>query len=117
MQNLVSAKGICIEYNPSSNDLIGTFKQYKKHPINKFYNKEPTIDKDELNNYPQLSVSINTDDQGIFNTSLENEYSLMALALEKTMDKDRNLKYNRIKICDWINAVRKMGLIQSFKQL
>jgi hypothetical protein len=37
----------------------------------------------EIDNCPQLSVSINTDDLGIFDTSLENEFALMAAALEK----------------------------------
>lgn len=116
MQDLVAAKGICIECNPSSNYLIGTFKQYRKHPISKFYNKELTIDEEELNNCPQLSVSINTDDQGVFHTSLENEYALMALALEKVKDENGDFKYDRMRIYDWIDAVREMGLIQSFKR-
>ena len=115
MQELVAAKGISIECNPSSNYLIGTFHEYKKHPIRRFYNKELTSDEKELNDCAQLSVSINTDDQGVFYTSLENEYALMTLALEKARDEDGNHKYNRMKIYDWINAIRKMGLIQSFK--
>lgn len=117
MQELVAAKGICIECNPSSNYLIGTFHEYKKHPIRKFYNKELASDEKELNDCAQLSVSINTDDQGVFYTSLENEYALMTLALEKARDEDGNPKYNRMRIYDWINAIREMGLIQSFKSV
>ena len=42
----------------------------------------------------QLSVSINTDDQGVFDTLLENEYALMALALKKKKDKDNHKIYD-----------------------
>ncbi len=85
--------------------------------VEKFYNKELAGDEKELNDCAQLSVSINTDDQGVFYTSLENEYALMTLALEKARDEEGNPKYNRMKIYDWINAIRKMGLIQSLQQL
>ena len=33
-------------------------------------------------------VSINTDDQGVFDIKLENEYALIARALEKQVDKN-----------------------------
>lgn len=80
---MVAAKGICTECNPSSNYLIGTSKQYRKHPISRFYSKELTIDKKESSSCPQLSVSINTDDQSVFYTSLENEYALMRFSIGK----------------------------------
>lgn len=41
-----------------------------------------------------LSVSINTDDQGVFDTLLENEYALMVLALEKAKDEEGNKLYD-----------------------
>lgn len=63
----------------------------------------------------QLSVSINTDDQGVFDTLLENEYALMALALKKKKDKNNNKIYDIEDIYEWIDYVRKMGIEQSFK--
>ena len=45
----------------------------------------------------QLSVSINTDDQGVFDTLLENEYALMALALKKKKDKNNNKSFEPSK--------------------
>ena len=63
----------------------------------------------------QLSVSINTDDQGVFDTLLENEYALMALALKKKKDKKNNKIYDIEDIYEWIDYVRKMGIEQSFK--
>jgi len=75
-----------------------------------------TYDNEALHNCPQLMVSINTDDQGVFNTYLENEYAYMAKALEKAKDKDGKLLYNSSMIHDWLERVRQMGLEMSFKQ-
>ena len=68
----VEKRHIAIECNPSSNFKIGEIDRYDEHPIIKFFNyglKTP---------YPRhdIAVSINTDDQGVFSTSLEREYSL-----------------------------------------
>lgn len=104
-------EGIAIETNPSSNYLIGTIKKYDEHPIFRFNSRK--LKKVEPN--MQLSVSINTDDQGVFDTLLENEYALMALALKKKKDKNNNKIYDIEDIYEWIDYVRKMGIEQSFK--
>lgn len=114
MQRCIGRRGIAIETNPTSNFLIGTFKDYAKHPIFSLYNKNLTYDREKLEECPQLSVSINTDDQGVFATSLENEYALLASALENVKDKDGGYVYNKDGIYTWINDVRKMGNAQSF---
>lgn len=103
-------KGIGIETNPSSNYLIGTIKKYEDHPIIRFNARK--LKAVEPNT--SLCVSINTDDQGIFDTLLENEYALMALALKKAKDSDSALKYDVENIYEWIDYVRKMGLEQIF---
>lgn len=71
LQTIIS-KNIHIETCPSSNFLIGRFDKYDSVPTANLYNY---IDK--------ASISINTDIKGTVATSLVNEYSLMALALEK----------------------------------
>ena len=73
-----------------------------------------TYDKEKLEDCPQLSVSINTDDQGVFVTSLENEYALLASALENVKNKEGEYVYNKNGIYAWIDDVRKMGNAQSF---
>ncbi|MCD8016107.1 MAG: hypothetical protein LUG99_23725, partial [Lachnospiraceae bacterium] len=115
MQKLVGRNGIAIETNPSSNFLIGTFKDYAKHPIFTFYNKGLTGDPSLLAECAQLSVSVNTDDQGVFSTSLENEYALLAVALENVKDADGKPAYAKSMVYDWIDAVRQMGNDQSFR--
>lgn len=61
-------KNLHIEACPSSNLMIGAFKRYDNLPMHEL---------------KDLSLSINTDDKGVFATSLENEYSLIALSLKK----------------------------------
>ncbi|MFY7846272.1 hypothetical protein [Chryseobacterium gambrini] len=114
MMHELKNKNIAIETNPTSNYLIGTFRRYAKHPITKFFNLGLELDHEKIRNCPQLSVSINTDDQGIFSTSLENEFALMAIALEKEKDENGNLKYNSSMIYEWLERVRLMGIGQSF---
>lgn len=117
MQQKIAAMGIGVEANPSSNYLIGTFKRYDKHPLLQFYNIGLTSDEEELQECPQISTSINTDDQGVFATSLENEYGLMVLALERVKDKNGKAKYSRERIYKWLDDIREMGLRQSFLRI
>lgn len=70
----------------------------------------------KLQNCPQLSVSVNTDDQGVFATSLENEYAMLASALENITDADGKYVYMKSMVYEWIDDVRRMGNDQSFKK-
>ncbi len=102
--------GIGIETNPSSNYLIGTIKKYDEHPILRFNSRKLNITEPNMS----LSVSINTDDQGVFDTLLENEYALMALALKKSRNKDAKPLYDLEDIYEWVDYVRQMGIEQVF---
>ena len=106
----LACKGIGIETNPSSNYLIGTIKKYEEHPILRFNSRKLK----DTNTGENLCVSINTDDQGVFDTLLENEYALMTLALKKATDDDMNALYDIEDIYEWIDYVRKMGINQVF---
>lgn len=114
MQKEIARRGIGIETNPSSNYMIGTFKRYDKHPIISFYNKGLVTDEIKLKECPQIWCSINTDDQGVFSASLENEYALMARALELANDESGRHMYNKSMIYDWIDNIRINGNRQSF---
>lgn len=61
-------RGLCIEVNPSSNCLIGTFGKYdcEKHPILNFYNLGLEIDNESGKKCSQISVCINTDAPSVF---------------------------------------------------
>ena len=115
MQKDIARMGIGIETNPSSNYFIGTFRRYDKHPIVDWHNRGGvTYDSVALHSCPQLQVSINTDDQGVFATYIENEYAYMALALEKSKDESGEYLYNRADILQWLENIRNMGIDQSF---
>ena len=51
---------------------------------------------------------------GVFDTLLENEYALMALALKKSKDEKRQELYDAEDIYKWIDYVREMGVEQVF---
>ena len=114
MQNFVSERGIGIETNPTSNYLISVMNSYEEHPILRFYNKGLDADYEEKNTCPQLFVSVNTDDKGIFRTSLENEFSYLAASLESEEKPNGEKKYNRQMVYQWIDDIREMGIEQSF---
>ena len=106
--------GIMIECNPTSNYLIGTFRRYDLHPIFRFNNSGLVRTDGTFVHAPQLSVSINTDDLGIFDTSLEGEYAVLAAALEKAETPDGRQLYTKDSIYQYLEHVRQMGLEQSF---
>lgn len=117
MMRWISRKGIFIETNPSSNVLIAGIDGYQNHPITRFYNKgldgKQDLNEDECY---QLNVSINTDDMGVFRTSLYNEYSLMAKALEGMEDQNGETVYRQDKVYDWLDVIRRMGNEQGFNK-
>jgi hypothetical protein len=114
MQEFIKTLGIAIETNPTSNYVIGTFRTYSKHPIINWFNLGLESETEKIKSCRQLFVSINTDDQGVVHTYLENEYALMALALEKEKDENGKNLYNPAMIYDWLDKIRRMGLEQSF---
>lgn len=110
MQKKISERGIGIETNPSSNLFISTMENYAEHPILNLY----TLGLNDSRDCAQMFVSINTDDRGVFNTSLENEYALLASSVENIRDNNGNKVYNPQNVYDWINRIRIMGNAQVF---
>lgn len=111
MQRLVAAKRISIECCPTSNLKIGFIDRYEQHPLlTRFY----PIDADA--SYPLIKCSINTDDRGVFYTSIYEEYSLIALALYKMKDeKTGEPKYNEREIIRYIGEIRKNAQLMAFR--
>jgi hypothetical protein len=116
MRKDISEKNLSIETNLTSNTLIGAYKRYSGHPITKFFNIGLEQNEIKLRSRPQICISINTDDQGVFATSVENEFSLMALSLEKQMDEYENHLYSPRMVYSWLENVRKMAEEQKFKK-
>lgn len=94
--------------------LIGNFRRYEKHPILSFYNRGLPVTQAEEDACPQLSVSINTDDKGVFYTDLENEYALLARSLEACLDDQEHTRFAKNDVYAWLDKIRIMGLEQGF---
>jgi hypothetical protein len=99
---------LAIECNPTSNYKIGELTDFAGHPITQFYNEGIHTDGERHS----MSVSINTDDAGVFVTSVEREYAVMAKALEEKHSKNGELSPKQIY--DWLDDVRRFGLQQRF---
>ena len=97
----IERKEIIIECCPTSNFKIGTNNKYEDLPIFRFN----TIDSNRHN----LRVTINTDDLGIFHTSLDKEFSLVALSALKKKSKDGNLLYQNHQVYQWLDRIRENG--------
>lgn len=83
---------------------------YDEHPILNLY----TLGLEDNRDVPQMFLSINTDDRGIFHTSLENEYAFLAASLENLTDENGEKRYLPQQIYDWLDHIRKMGNQQVF---
>ena len=108
MQFYLEQHGIIIECNPTSNVLIGTFGKYEDHPIFRL-NNYGLSSSGIANSNPQMHVCINTDDLGVFDTSLSFEYALLFQALNEMKDDDGNKLYKEVEIIAYLNNIRKMG--------
>ncbi len=107
----IARKGIVIECNPTSNVLIGTFEFYDRHPIltfNNYYLNESSKE-------PHIQVSVNTDDMGVFDTSLENEYAVLLCAICRARHREGN--YNDDAVYDYLDYLRENGIRMAFRKI
>lgn len=98
MKKKISDRQIVLELNPTSNIYIGEFKSFKDyHILNLSSPKKENV-----------IVTINTDDPVIFNTKINNEYSLIYDIMMSTGE------YESKEIIDWLDKIRLNGLEYSF---
>ncbi len=109
LRRRIAEKGIGIECNPTSNVLISSFVYYSKHPVWVFNHYRL----DEQEKEPNLWVSVNTDDIGVFDTSLSNEYALLYHAISRQRHEDNNR--NDDVIYEYLDSLRQNGLDMAFK--
>ena len=91
---------------------IGFIDNYCEHPL---LTKFDPIAEQSNPYYPLLNASVNTDDRGVFATTLYNEFSLLALGLMKEKNDDGTPKYGTRQIMKYIDHLRKAGEQQRFK--
>lgn len=96
----IAKRGIIVESNPLSNITIGEIESIKEHPIFKL--------NDSFNgDHNHVMVSINTDDPGVFGTTLKNQYGFVLQALlDSGVSMEKSLK--------WIDTARENGLNSTF---
>jgi adenosine deaminase len=111
IRNLVLKKGVAVESNPSSNYLISNLDQPIDLPIFRLF---PMYEAE--NDFIRINTSVNTDDQGVFYTSLVKEYTLLAEALQRETNNNGLRKYSDDKILNWINHLIDNGKQQCFMQ-
>ncbi|MCB7555254.1 hypothetical protein LI033_12060 [bacterium TM223] len=96
----IARKGIIIETNPVSNINIGEIKGMDSHPILMLNNSFK-------NDYNRVMVSVNTDDPGVFSTTLRNQYGYILEIL-----KQQGIPMEKALL--WVDQVRKNGLNSTF---
>lgn len=106
MMDELAKKGIVVECCPSSNLKIGLADRYDQQPIFRFF---PVVSTTR-----RLAVTINTDDLGIFQTSVDNEYSLLALAAKKAKDQQGHYLHNKHDIMCWLSEIAENGFKYAF---
>lgn len=109
MQWYLEQRGIAVECNPTSNVLIGTFGGYDQHPITRFNNQGLDIPGEQGRDCPQMHVCVNTDDLGVFDTSLEFEYTLLMASLSEQQDENARPVYSANRILTYLHNLQIMG--------
>lgn len=99
----ISQKEIIIEVNPSSNIYISCLKEYKFHPIFRWYPVDNNLENFNPFNIRKnlLKVCVNTDDPSIFPTTILNEFEHLKNAVQN--------KYSKKDIELWIEDLRNFG--------
>lgn len=104
---MIYTKGICIETNPTSNLRVGRLDRYDNHPIFRFSNTSIL--------HRNLKVTVNTDDKGIFETSLERELALLAISQWKQKNKNGRNKWKSTSVYKYIGKLAQNGAHYRFK--
>lgn len=112
MRNFVLEKGVAIESCPSSNFLISNLDDLNEIPTFSLF---PVNEED--GDFVRLNVSVNTDDQGVFFTSLQKEYAILAGTLREQRDNNGLRLHSDDKILNWIEHLINNGKQQCFKDL
>ncbi len=76
MEETIVGRMIAIETNPSSNLFIGPMTCMAEHPIYRL-----TLDKKKKRLHRKVRVTVNTDNPAVFNTTLAQQYDLLAEVL------------------------------------
>lgn len=101
MKRLVQRRELVVEVNPSSNRLVGPLSELAEHHIFRLtLNDGNPLARD-------LRITVNTDDPGVFNTSLAHEYYLLGETL-------MNQGFSETEVVEWLDWLRQNGNDSTF---
>lgn len=111
MRSYMLEKGVAVESCPTSNCLISNVDEFSEIPTFQLF---PI--RESHSDFVRLNVSVNTDDRGVFYTSLVKEYSLLAATLRQ--EKENGLRvYSDDKILNWIEHLINNSKQQCFRNV
>ena len=109
LRKIIAERKIAVECNPTSNVLISNFQYYVKHPAMVFNHYRLDGNTEE----PNLWISLNTDDIGVFDTSLSNEYAVLCAAIIRYRHEEGN--WNDEAVYEYLEGLRQNGLEMAFR--
>lgn len=111
MRSYMLEKGVAVESCPTSNYLISNVDEFSEIPTFQLF---PI--RESHSDYIRLNVSVNTDDRGVFYTSLVKEYTLLAATLRQ--EKENGLRvHSDDKILNWIEHLINNSKQQCFRNV
>ncbi len=105
MTRLLAKERIAVEMCPTSNLRISRLGRYDLHPVIAFTEPDAEL---------RPAVTINTDDLGIFCTSLDHEFNLMAAAMYKQPTPDGQPQYSSEEILERMSRLIQNGWNYAF---
>ncbi|MEM6457130.1 MAG: hypothetical protein AAF772_18725, partial [Acidobacteriota bacterium] len=97
--------GITIEANPTSNLLVGGLDSHAEHPVFRLQPVDLIRNPDQIH----IDVSISTDDPGLLQVNLAEEYAALLSAAESQLH-----GYARHETRRWLTTLREIGWRSSF---
>jgi hypothetical protein len=102
LRQLVAARGIVVEVNPSSNLLIGNLLDLRNHPILRLFPPQA-----QEGAPPSVPIAVGADDPITFSTFLLREYSLLHEAA-------MGAGYSERVVQEWLAAIRQTSMDARF---
>lgn len=111
----VCRMGVPIEINLTSNLLLGVVRRLEDHPFPQFFNRNSCPVTKRANDRPtNIPLVINTDDAGIFQTTMTNEFCLAATTFKLNWDEVKQLARNSLQH-SFLPASERRELLQAWE--